>query len=38
LFDDLNPAITAVVEGDATADEAMLGVRRGWSRLVTKQP
>ena len=38
LFDDLNPAISAVIEGDASADEAMLGVQRGWSRLVSKQP
>ncbi len=34
LFDDLNPALAAVVDGDATADEALAGVRRGWRRLV----
>jgi ABC-type glycerol-3-phosphate transport system substrate-binding protein len=33
LFDDLNPALAAVVAGDATADEAIAGVRRGWRRL-----
>jgi hypothetical protein len=33
LFDDLNPALAAVVAGDATADEAMAGVARGWARL-----
>jgi ABC-type glycerol-3-phosphate transport system substrate-binding protein len=33
LFDDLNPALAAVVAGDATADEAIDGVRRGWARL-----
>lgn len=33
LFDDLNPALAAVVNGDATADEAIEGVRRGWRRL-----
>jgi ABC-type glycerol-3-phosphate transport system substrate-binding protein len=32
LFDDLHPAIAAVVHGDATADEAIAGVRRGWRR------
>ena len=34
LFDDLNPALAAVVAGDATADEAVAGVRRGWHRLI----
>ena len=34
LFDDLNPAVAAAVEGDATAEEAIAGVRRGWQRLV----
>lgn len=34
LFDDLNPAIAAVVAGDATPDEAIAGVRRGWRRLL----
>ena len=33
LFDDLNPALAAVVAGDATPDEAIAGVRRGWARL-----
>jgi ABC-type glycerol-3-phosphate transport system substrate-binding protein len=33
LFDDLNPALAAVVAGDATADEAIAGVRRSWRRL-----
>ncbi|MBX3158663.1 MAG: extracellular solute-binding protein [Deltaproteobacteria bacterium] len=35
LFDDLNPAIASVIAGDATADEAMAGVRRGWLRLAS---
>jgi len=33
LFDDLNPAVAAVVNGDATPEEAIAGVRRGWHRL-----
>ncbi len=33
LFDDLNPALAAVVAGDASPTEAMHGVRRGWLRL-----
>lgn len=33
LFDDLNPALAAVVEGDATAAEAIAGVRLGWQRV-----
>lgn len=33
LFDDLNPALAAVVAKDATAEEAIMGVRRGWARL-----
>lgn len=33
LFDDLNPALAAVVSGDAAPDEAVDGVRRGWRRL-----
>jgi len=37
LFDDLNPALAAVVGRDATAAEAIDGVRRGWARL-TRQP
>ncbi|MGE5182359.1 MAG: extracellular solute-binding protein [Acidobacteriota bacterium] len=37
LFDDLHPALAAVVHGDATADEAIEGVRRGWRRLEKNQ-
>jgi ABC-type glycerol-3-phosphate transport system substrate-binding protein len=33
LFDDLNPALAAVVANDATPEEAIEGVRRGWRRL-----
>ncbi len=33
LFDDLNPALAAVVAKDATPEEAIEGVRRGWARL-----
>jgi len=33
LFDDLNPALAAAVNGDATAEEVIEGVRRGWRRL-----
>jgi len=33
LFDDLQPALSAVVAGDATAAEAVAGLRRGWQRL-----
>jgi ABC-type glycerol-3-phosphate transport system substrate-binding protein len=33
LFDDLTPAVAAVVAGDATAEEAIAGVRRAWGRL-----
>ena len=33
LFDDLNPALAAAVAGDATPEEAIAGVRRGWHRL-----
>jgi hypothetical protein len=33
LFDDLNPALAAVIAQDATAQEAIAGVRRGWRRL-----
>ncbi|HEX5060143.1 MAG TPA: hypothetical protein VFV99_12320 [Kofleriaceae bacterium] len=33
LFDDLNPALAAVVAGDATPDEAVAGAARGWSRI-----
>jgi ABC-type glycerol-3-phosphate transport system substrate-binding protein len=38
LFDDLNPALAAVVAGDATPDEAIEGVRRGWARLTRGAP
>ena len=34
LFDDLHPAIAAVIAGDATAEEAIAGARRGWKRLL----
>ncbi len=37
LFDDLNPALAAVVGRDATPAEAIEGVRRGWARL-TRSP
>jgi ABC-type glycerol-3-phosphate transport system substrate-binding protein len=33
LFDDLQPALSAVVAGDATPEEAVAGLRRGWQRL-----
>ncbi len=36
LFDDLNPAVAAVVAGDATAAEAIAGVRRAWTRLLAR--
>jgi ABC-type glycerol-3-phosphate transport system substrate-binding protein len=36
LFDDLNPALDAVVSGDATAEEVVEGVRRGWRRLESR--
>ncbi|HTR53918.1 MAG TPA: extracellular solute-binding protein [Kofleriaceae bacterium] len=36
LFDDLNPALAAVVAGDATAEEAAAGIARGWHRLRTR--
>jgi hypothetical protein len=38
LFDDLNPAIAAVIAHDATPQEAIDGVRRGWERLATRVP
>ena len=38
LFDDLNPALAAVVAGDATPEEAVAGVRRGWQRLIQVSP
>jgi ABC-type glycerol-3-phosphate transport system substrate-binding protein len=36
LFDDLNPAVAAAVARDATADEAIEGVRRGWRRVLAR--
>ncbi|HSS01105.1 MAG TPA: hypothetical protein VLM79_28805 [Kofleriaceae bacterium] len=33
LFDDLNPALAAVIARDASPEEATRGVRRGWARL-----
>ncbi len=33
LFDDLNPALAAIVAHDATADEAVAGIQRGWARI-----
>ncbi len=38
LFDDLNPALAAVVAGDASPEEAVAGVRRGWQRLTQRMP
>ncbi len=38
MLDDLNPALAAVVSGDATAEEAIEGVRRGWRRLTRSVP
>jgi arabinogalactan oligomer/maltooligosaccharide transport system substrate-binding protein len=37
LFDDLTPAVEAVLYGDATADEALAGVARAWRRLLAQQ-
>jgi arabinogalactan oligomer/maltooligosaccharide transport system substrate-binding protein len=37
MFDDLTPAVAAVVAGDATADEALAGVARAWTRLIARQ-
>ena len=36
LFDDLTPAVRAVAHGDATAEEALAGVRRSWHRLAKR--
>lgn len=33
FFDDLTPAVVAVVSGDASAEEALAGVGRAWTRL-----
>jgi arabinogalactan oligomer / maltooligosaccharide transport system substrate-binding protein len=38
LFDDLTPAVAAVVAGDATAPEALAGVERAWRRLLARGP
>lgn len=37
LFDDLNPALTAAISGDATPSEVIDGVRRGWRRLAAQR-
>ncbi len=36
IFDDLGPAVRAVVAGDAQADEALAGVVSAWSRLLER--
>ncbi len=36
MFDDLTPAVAAVVAGDATAEEALAGVARAWQRLLAR--
>jgi len=36
VFDDLTPAIEAVVVGDASADEALAGVSTAWRRLLDR--
>ena len=36
LFDDLNPALAAVVAGTASPDEAVAGVQRAWQRLTRR--
>ena len=36
LFDDLQAALTAVVAGDASPEEAAAGVRRAWQRLTQR--
>jgi hypothetical protein len=38
LFDDLTPAVEAVVAGDATPAEALAGVRRAWARILGAPP
>jgi ABC-type glycerol-3-phosphate transport system substrate-binding protein len=37
LFDDLNPALAAVVYGDATPEEAVAGAARGWRRIAEQR-
>lgn len=34
IFDDFNPAVQAVLLGDATPEEALAGVARAWRRLL----
>ena len=36
MFDDLTPAIAAVVNEDATASEALAGAVRAWTRLLAR--
>ena len=38
LFDDLGPALTAVVDHEASADEAAAGLVRSWTRLLVGAP
>ena len=38
LFDDLGPALTAVVDHEATAQEAAAGLVRGWTRMLAGAP
>ncbi len=38
LFDDLGPALTAVVDHEASADEAAAGLVRGWTRMLAGAP
>jgi arabinogalactan oligomer/maltooligosaccharide transport system substrate-binding protein len=38
LFDDLNPALAAVIAHDATPEEAAEGIRRGWKRIARGAP
>jgi ABC-type glycerol-3-phosphate transport system substrate-binding protein len=38
LFDDLNAALSAVVAGNASPDEAVAGVQRAWQRLTRRAP
>ncbi len=37
LFDDLTPAVQAVMAGDASAEEALPGVARAWTRLLERE-
>jgi ABC-type glycerol-3-phosphate transport system substrate-binding protein len=36
VFDDLTPALQAVMAGDASAAEALAGVERAWTRLLAR--